>query len=259
MTTRSIDLNCDVGESFGAFTIGDDAAVLPLITSANIGCGFHGGDPLVMHATMSSVIANGGNIGAHPSQYDIWGFGRRVIVGESPADIAKAVIYQVGAAKGMATSLGARLAHVKLHGTLDSLAFKDADVATAIAEAVASVDPSLALFVMPGAQLEGAGKVAGLRVCRELYADRAYSDDGNLLSRKLEGAILHDAEAVADRALSILERGVITSAGGRELPAEGIESIAVHGDTPEALAMLKTLRARLLEDGYTIAPIAHTE
>lgn len=255
-TIRTIDLNCDVGESFGAFTIGDDSAVLPLVTSANIGCGFHGGDPLVMHETMRAVLRNGGNIGAHPSVYDIWGFGRRAIVGEPPRDIGKAVIYQIGAAQGMARSLGARLAHVKLHGSLDSLAFRDDDVAGAVAEAVASVDPSLILFVIPGAALERAGLAAGLRVCRELYADRAYADDGNLLSRKLEGAVLHDAEMVADRVLGALGDGTLRSAGGRELEARNIESIAVHGDTPEALAMLTRLRGRLVDAGYAIRPVA---
>lgn len=253
--TRRIDLNCDVGESFGAFVVGDDAAVLPLITSANIGCGFHGGDPLVMHEAMTTMLRHGGNLGAHPSVYDIWGFGRRMIAGESPDDIGKAVIYQIGAAQGMARALGARLAHVKLHGSLDSLAFAQADVAQAVAQAVARVDPGLMLYVMPGAALERAGIAAGLRVCRELYADRAYADDGNLLSRKLPGAVLHDADAVAERVLRVLDTGVLHSAGGRELAAGRIQSIAVHGDTPEALAMLRRLRARLQDAGYHIAPI----
>ena len=232
----AIDLNCDMGESFGAWTMGSDAEMLDIVTSANVACGFHGGDPLVMFETVSRAKERGVGIGAHPSFYDIWGFGRRMIQGEKPEDIEKTVIYQIGALQGVAHALGHRVGHVKAHGTLANLAAIDRPTALAIGRAIAALDPRLIYVVMAGTELERAAAELGLPMAREIYADRAYDDSGNLVSRKLPGAVLHDASEAAERVLAMVREGAIISASGKRIPV-AIDTVCVHGDNPAAVAM----------------------
>jgi UPF0271 protein len=248
-----LDLNSDLGESFGAWTMGDDAAMLDIVTSANIACGFHAGDPLVMHGTMVAAGARGVSIGAHPGFLDLWGFGRRAIQGERPDDIEKMVIYQIGAAAALAQSVGLRLAHVKTHGALANMAMVDADLARAVARAVRAVDRDLILVVMPGLALETAGRDEGLLVAREVYADRTYDDDGNLTARKKLGAVIEDTALATERILRMLEDGAITTVTGKRLPVS-IDTICVHGDNAHAVAMASGLRSALAKAGCTIAP-----
>jgi UPF0271 protein len=252
---REIDINCDMGESFGAYTIGDDAGMLESISSANIACGFHGGDPLVMHEVMALAREKGVGVGAHPSFFDVWGFGRRAIIGEKPADIAKSMIYQIGAAQAMAAFVGHRLGHVKLHGALANQAFGDADISDAVASAVHAVDPTLLLVVMPGSCMETSAEKIGLSIAREIYIDRAYGDDGNLLPRKQAGALITDPHAAAARALSIIETRAFSSASGRAFTLKGVDTLCVHGDTPGAAEMARELRRRLEAENFAISPL----
>lgn len=230
--------------------------MLEIVSSANIACGFHAGDPEVMHSTLSLAHAQGVGAGAHPGFYDLQGFGRRQILGDSPAQIERQIVYQIGALQGLAKSIGIPLRHVKTHGALGNLAAEDPALALAqaVARAIYSVDRDLIMVVMPGMETEKAALKRGLPVVREIYADRAYADNGNLLSRKLDGEVLHDPQQAATRILRMLEQQAITTVSGRILPSR-IDSICVHGDTPGAVAMAAALRARLEAQGFTIAPM----
>ncbi|MBL8698766.1 MAG: LamB/YcsF family protein [Alphaproteobacteria bacterium] len=250
----SVDLNCDMGESWGAYTMGDDAAMLRIVTSANVACGFHGGDPLVMHKTLSMAKANGVNVGAHPSYLDSWGFGRRRLVGEDPADIEKMLVYQIGAICQMATYVGHRVAHVKPHGTLGNAAQEDDALAAMIAATVKAIDPRLILMVMPGGSLERAGEKAGLRIAREVFADRAYDDRGMLVSRKLPGAVIHDAALAARNVLRMVEERAVISVSGKRVPV-AVDTICVHGDNPAAVAMASEVRRTLETSGVQVVPL----
>lgn len=250
-----IDLNSDMGEGYGVYRLGDDAAMLRTVTSANIACGFHAGDPLVMAETIAGAGANGVGIGAHPSFLDAWGFGRRAIVDERPADIEKHLIYQIGALQALAHSAGQKLRHVKAHGSLANMANEQPDLAMAVARAIRAVDPALIFVVMPGLESERAGQALDLPLAREIYADRAYADNGNLLSRKIEGAVIHDPAEAASRVLGVLDRQLIETVGGRRMPV-AIDTICVHGDTPGAVAMARHLRDRLISAGVTLSPMA---
>ena len=252
-----IDLNTDLGESFGAWTMGDDDAMLDVVTSANVACGFHAGDPVVMHRTMAAARDRGVSVGAHPGFLDLWGFGRRPILGDSPADIEKMLVYQIGAAAAVAASVGLRLAHVKTHGSLGNMAMVDPDLAAAVARAVRTIDRDLILVVMPGLALERAGLDQGLLVAREIYADRTYDDDGNLTSRKVAGAVIHDAEAAAARVLRMVDDGAVTTVTGRRLPVR-IDTVCVHGDNPRAVAMARTVRETLQDGGAEFRPFPET-
>ena len=248
-----VDLNSDLGESFGAWTMGNDEAMLDIVTSANIACGFHAGDPIVMHRTMAAAQARGVSVGAHPGFLDLWGFGRRPIQGEDPADIEKIVVYQIGAAVAVATATGGRVTHVKPHGSMSNMAMVDPDLADAIARAVHTVDRDLILVAMPGLELETAGLRHGLTIAREVFADRTYDDDGNLTSRKKEGAVIHDAAAAAARVLRMIEEQAVTTVSGRKLPVR-IDTICVHGDNPQAVAMARTIRTSLEAAGVELRP-----
>lgn len=250
-----VDLNCDMGEGFGVYRLGDDAEMLRIATSANIACGFHAGDPLVMHETLSLAARNGVQAGAHPAFLDLWGFGRRPIHGERPADIEKAVLYQVGALLALAQDAGCPVRHVKTHGALGNMANEDADLARAVARAIRTLDRDLIFVVMPGLETERAGERLGLRVAREIYADRAYADTGNLVSRKHPGAVLHEPDAVAERVVRMLEDGAITCLSGRRIPTR-IDTVCVHGDTPGAVAMGGRLRDALAARGIALKPMA---
>lgn len=251
----NIDLNCDMGEGFGVYSLGDDAAMLEIVTSANIACGFHAGDPLVMAATLEAARENGVGVGAHPSFLDLWGFGRRPILGERPADIEKHLIYQIGAIQALAHAAGHPIRHVKTHGSLGNMAAEDADLALAVARAIRTVDPNLIFVVMPGLETERAGERQGLRVAREIYADRAYAPNGNLVSRKLAGSVIHDADEAAERVVRMVADQEITAVDGSRRPV-AIDTVCVHGDTPGAVGMASVVRKRLSDAGLAIRPMA---
>ncbi|MFE1599310.1 LamB/YcsF family protein [Methylobacterium sp. ID0610] len=250
-----VDLNCDMGEGFGVYRLGDDAEMLTIATSANIACGFHAGDPLVMHETLSLAARNGVQAGAHPGFLDLWGFGRRPIHGERPADVEKLILYQVGALLALAQDAGCPVRHVKTHGALGNMANEDADLALAVARAIRTLDRDLIFVVMPGLETERAGEALGLTLVREIYADRAYADNGNLVSRKLPGAVLHEPAMVSERILRMLDDGAITCLSGRRIPTR-IDSICVHGDSPGAVAMGARLRSDLAARGVALRPMA---
>src|SRR5919107_3312999 len=189
----NIDLNSDMGEGFGPWKMGDDEAMLGIVTSANVACGWHAGDPNIMFRTAERAKANGVAIGAHPGFGDLWGFGRRIIRGDSAADIERMMAYQIGALQAVAALAGHRVTYVKAHGTLNNMANEDEDLALAIARAIKGVDKSLINVCMPGLLMEKASEKLGVPVVREFFADRTYEDNGALTSRKKPGAVLHDA------------------------------------------------------------------
>lgn len=251
---RSIDLNCDCGEGFGAYRMGDDAAMIALATSVNVACGFHAGDPEIMAATFAAAKAKGVAIGAHPGFPDLWGFGRRRLPFSS-GEIERIVAYQIGAACAVAALVGARLGHVKPHGALSNIAMDDQEVARAIARAVKAVDPKLVFLAPAATMLETEALAQGLNVAREIFADRAYKEDGRLAGRSEPHAVLCDPDEAARRAVEMVLESAIITFSGRRLPAH-IDSICVHGDTPNAVAMAKTVRTRLEQAGIMIAPFA---
>lgn len=253
--TVTVDLNSDMGEGFGAYALGDDAAMLEIVTSANVACGFHAGDPLIMHRTAALALARGVAIGAHPGFLDLWGFGRRPIQGDRPEEVGRFVIYQIGALQALAAGVGHKVTYVKVHGALANMAAVDDALADGIAQAIRQLDRELIFMVMPGMATERAGERAGLRLAREVYADRAYDDDGNLTSRKKPGAVIHDPELAARRVLRMLEEQAITTVTGAKLPAR-IDTICVHGDNPTAVAMARTVRSTLEAAGVAVAPFS---
>jgi UPF0271 protein len=251
---RSVDLNCDCGEGFGAYRIGDDNAMLDIVTSANVACGFHAGDPEIMANTFRAAQAKGVAIGAHPGFPDLWGFGRRRFH-FTAGEIERLVAYQIGAANALAAYAGARLGYVKVHGALSNIAAQNEPIAQAIARAVKMVDPALGFLAPAGTKLETAGLACGLAVAREIYADRAYTDAGLLVERSCPGAVLHDAVDAAERVVAMVSEGAIITISGKRLAA-GIDSICVHGDSLNAVAMAKAVRARLEKAGIALAPFA---
>jgi UPF0271 protein len=250
-----IDLNCDMGEGFGAWKMGDDSTMLDLVSSANIACGFHAGDPDIMFDTAAMARHKGVAVGAHPSFFDLHGFGRRQIRGDSPAQIERQIIYQIGAFKALAAAAGLPLQHVKTHGALGNMANEDPELALAVARAIKAVDPALIFVVMPGRETERAGEQLGLRMAREIYADRAYAANGNLVSRNAPGAVIHDSEIAAARVLRMIEEQSITTIDGTRMPVR-IDTVCVHGDTPGATRMAQHLRTLLEAAGVRIAPMA---
>ena len=253
--TGAVDLNSDMGESFGVYKLGHDAEMLAIVSSANVACGFHAGDPLVMAETVARAKAHRVDVGAHPSLLDLWGFGRRAIRGEPPEDIEKAVVYQIGALQAIATHGGHRVTHVKPHGALGNMAAVEPELATAIARAVRKVDRDLIFVAIAGSALERAGAALDLRVAREVFADRTYQDDGQLTPRKQPGAVLHEADMAAERVLRMVEERAIRSVNGVKIPV-AIDTICVHGDNPAAVEMARTVRARLERAGVTIRPLS---
>ncbi len=252
-----IDLNSDLGESFGPYTIGNDEEMLSIITSANVGCGFHGGDPVVMHRTLELAKQHGVGVGAHPGFNDLAGFGRRQIRGDRPEDIEKMLIYQVGAILGMARALDTRVTHYKIHGALGNMACVEPDLAMSAARAVKAVAPDLLFVVLPGSELEKAGDRLGLRMAREIFGDRAYDDAGMLVPRSVEGAVLHDAAVAAPRMVEFVRNGAIESVTGKRIPVP-IDTICVHGDSPSAVQMARAIRSALTEAGIDLRPMADT-
>ena len=248
-----VDLNSDVGESFGAWTSGEDEALIPLVTSVNVACGFHAGDPLVIERTVALAVRSRAAIGAHPGYPDLVGFGRREME-MAPAELEAAIVYQLGAIGAFARAAGADLRHVKPHGALYNRAAVDPAVAESIARAVQRVSGDLVLVGLAGSVLLEAGRSAGLRVAAEAFADRAYEPDGRLRSRRLPGAVHTSAAAAAAQAVSIVRDGQVTSHGGSNLAVHA-DTICIHGDTPAAPEFARAIRAALAEAGVTIAAL----
>lgn len=251
---RVVDLNSDLGESFGPWVMGNDAAMLDIVSSANVACGGHAGDPEVMYATLRLAAERGVVVGAHPGYADREGFGRRVIP-MAPAEIGRMVAAQVGALQGVAALAGVTVRYVKAHGALANLAAERAEVAAAVAGAVAALPGRLMLLAISGTELEVQGRKAGLDVVSEVFADRAYQANGQLVPRSQAGAVLHDPDAAAERMLRFLETGRIPVLGGGEV-ALAAGSICVHGDNPAAVEMARALRARLEGAGVSLRPFA---
>ncbi|MBW4791199.1 LamB/YcsF family protein [Pseudomonas tolaasii] len=250
--TLQIDLNSDMGEGFGAWRMGDDEAILDIVSSANVACGFHAGDPEIMAHTFAQAKARGVAVGAHPGYPDLWGFGRRIIP-FSAAEIERLVAYQVGAALALSRYAGHPITYVKAHGALGNLTQTDASVATAIARAVKAVDPELICVTFAGGLLIPIANDLGLRTRAEVFADRAYTEEGHLLHRKEPGAVLHDAQFAARRMLRMVQAGGIETVSGRMLPVH-IDTICVHSDTPGAISMAAQVRATLEQAGVAIKP-----
>ncbi|MBE3640446.1 LamB/YcsF family protein [Mangrovicoccus algicola] len=251
--TRSLDLNCDMGESLGAWTMGEDAAMLDLVSSANIACGFHAGDPPVMRRTIRMARDKGVRVGAHPGFADLYGFGRRRISGERPQDLEAQLIYQIVAMQGMCAVEGHAMTHVKFHGALSNMACEDADLAALCAGAIRAVDPSLVFVTMPYSELAVAAQKAGLAQACEIFADRSYGPDGRLTPRSRPGAVIHDPAASARQVLEMVVEGRIPCTDGSTLPVAA-DTLCVHGDTPGAVEIARTLRAALEAEGVAIAP-----
>src|SRR3954465_15322049 len=248
-----VDLNADVGESFGAYTIGVDRALMRFITSANIAAGFHAGDPPVLRETIRLALLHGVAIGAHPGFPDLAGFGRRELK-VSPQEAEDFVLYQIVAVAGVAAAEGGRLRHVKPHGALFNMAARDAGLAGAVARATAAVDPQLILFGPPGSELAAAGRAAGLRVAAEAFADRGYEADGRLVSRRLPGALIEDADTVVARAIRIVTDGTVVAVDGTVIPLD-VDTICIHGDTPGAERLAAAVRAGLDAAGVTVQAV----
>lgn len=251
---RSIDLNSDLGESFGAWAMGDDATMLGIVTSANVACGFHAGDPAGILATLKAAAAQGVSVGAHVAYPDLAGFGRRNMDIAS-ADLVADIVYQIGALQGLAAAAGTTVRYVKPHGALYNTIAQDARQAGDVIKAIQAIDPGLALVVLAGSPLVGWAEEAGLRVVAEAFADRGYTPQGTLVSRREPGAVLHDPELVARRMLRLVTEGVVEAIDG-SLARVRADSICVHGDSPGAVAMAVEVRRTLEQAGVTLRAFA---
>lgn len=247
---KRIDLNSDLGESFGAYTIGNDSEVLKYVSSANVACGMHGGDPFVMHRTVRLAMERGAAVGAHPGLMDLAGFGRRTIP-TKPEEAYDLVLYQVGALAAFVRAEGGRLQHVKPHGALYNMAAKDRALADAIARAVYDEDPSLVLYGLAGSCLIEAADAIGLASASEVFADRTYQDDGSLTPRTQPGAMITDDDAAIEQVLGMVERGTVTALSGAVIPVRA-DTVCIHGDSPKALAFARRIRERLTEESIEI-------
>lgn len=251
--TRKVNLNADMAEGFGAYDIGNDTALLDIVTSANVACGFHAGDPNVMDRVCKQSKAKGVSIGAHPGFNDLWGFGRRAI--PMPAgDVERMVIYQIGALQGIAAANGMTVTHVKVHGALGNMAAVDLELATAIARGMKAVDPSLIFLVPTGSQLVKAAENTGLVYASEVFADRTYTDDGDLTPRRLPNAMVHDPAEALERVLRMVEDQEVVSTSGKRIPAR-VHSICVHGDGPTAVELATAVRKGLEKAGVAVVPL----
>ncbi len=245
-----VDLNCDLGESFGAYTMGMDAEVIPNVTSVNVACGYHAGDPLIMEKTVALAKQHGAAIGAHPGFPDLMGFGRRQMV-VTPEEAGAYVKYQVGALMAFAKGHGLRLQHVKPHGALYNMAAKDEKLAEGICKAIYSIDPELIFMGLAGSVMLEAAERIGLKTASEVFADRAYNDDGSLVARSKPGAVIHDPEAAVARAVKMAKEGKVISINGKEIDIRA-DSICVHGDNPKAIETVIKLRNALIEQGVEV-------
>lgn len=246
-----IDLNADLGEDFGVWRLGDDEAMLDVVTSANIACGFHAGDPAGLARTCRAAVERGVRIGAQVGYRDMAGFGRRFI-DISPEDLTAEVIYQIGALQALARSAGAEVAYVKPHGALYNAIVTHREQAEAVAEAVRAVDPALPVLGLAGSVFFAEAERRGLRTVPEAFADRAYHVDGQLVSRREPNAVLQDVDQIAERVAAMVGQGQVTAIDGSTIPIV-VESVCVHGDSPGAVQIAAAVRKRLLADGVSLA------
>ncbi|NYZ17008.1 5-oxoprolinase subunit PxpA [Azospirillum sp. RWY-5-1] len=251
--TAIINLNSDLGEAFGAWPMGDDEAMLDIVASANIACGYHAGDPLVMTRTVRSALAKGVSLGAHPAYPDLQGFGRRPMR-LSDAEAEAMVAYQIGALCGIAAANGGTVTHVKAHGALYNAAATDESLALAIGRAIRGVDRNLIYLALAGSVMAKAGRSLGLTVAEEAFADRNYTDDGTLVPRTRPDAMIHVPDQAADNVLRMVQDGVVVSTTGKRVPVT-VHSVCVHGDEPSAVALATTLRKRLEADRVRIVTL----
>jgi UPF0271 protein len=249
----NIDINCDMGESFGPWKMGADDQIMPHITSANVACGAHAGDPAVMRRTARLARASGVAVGAHPGFADLQGFGRREVQVDA-AELEDSLIAQIGAMAAIARAEGLPLQHVKPHGALYNMAVRDASLAAVVARAIRACDPSLIMFGLPGSPLLDAGRREGLRVAAEGFADRSYEPDGTLTPRSRPGAVVHDVDAVVSRAVRMVIDGVVLTPDGRAVELQ-VQTICVHGDTPGAAELVARIAAALRAAGAVPRPI----
>ena len=247
----TVDLNADMGEGFGPWPTGSDAELLDVITSANIACGFHAGDPDVMAATMARAVKAGVGIGAHPGFPDLQGFGRRRM-SLKPDEVRHLVAYQLGAAQAMARLAGGNVRHLKLHGALANMAAEDVSLAKAAYEGALAVDPDIIVMVITATQQQAAVEELGCRWAGEIFADRAYNDDCTLVDRSKPGAVIHDPEVAAKRVVAMVKAGSIIAESGQVIPA-AVDTICLHGDGATALKIAKAVRQALLDEGIELA------
>lgn len=245
-----IDLNCDMGESFGVYNLGHDEEAMPHVTSINVACGFHASDPLNMFKTVKLAKKYGVAVGAHPSFPDLVGFGRREMVATTE-EIKADVIYQIGALWSFCLVEGVKMQHVKAHGAMYNMAAKDVTVATALAEAIKVVDPGLIMLCLANSAMVTAARQVGVKYVEESFADRAYTAEGTLVSRKLTGSVIHDIDLVAERVLGMVLKQQVASIDGVQVPLK-TQTVCVHGDTPGAVGMIKKIRERLKAEGVTV-------
>ena len=251
---KGIDLNADLGESLGVWTMGDDDAMLSLVTSANVACGFHAGDPLTTQATVATAARRNVVVGAHPSYRDLIGFGRR-FMDVSPAELTADVVYQLGALNALCRTAGTRLAYVKPHGALYNTIVHHEEQAKAVVDAVRAFDDRLPVLGLPGSVFLALADAAGLPTKEEAFADRAYDPDGTLVSRRHPGAVLHDPAVVAARMVRLVVEGRVAAIDGTDIELRA-DSICIHGDTPGAVNAAAQVRSALLAAGVTLAPFA---
>jgi 5-oxoprolinase (ATP-hydrolysing) subunit A len=250
---KHVDLNSDLGESFGLWEMGHDAEMIEIATSVNIACGYHAGDADIMRKTVELAKARGVSIGAHPGYRDLHGFGRRVVHGLTSSEIENLVAYQIGALQAIATAAGHKVTHVKAHGALSNFACEDDMTAQAIANAVKAVDSNLVFVVLANSKLVAAGERCNLPMAHEVFADRAYEDNGNLVSRRKPGAVLHDAKEIAERVVRMVQDGAVISVTGKVMKMQ-IDTICIHGDNPTAVDIARGVRKALKDSGVELAP-----
>ena len=253
--TRSIDLNADAGESYGAWTLGDDAALFPLLSSVNIACGFHAGDPLTIQASIALAAQHGLGIGAHPSYPDLAGFGRRILEA-APEQVYADTLYQISALSGMAKVAGQPLQHVKAHGALSTRAWTHAPTAAALAQATRDFDSALPLLVLPATELEHQARSIGVPVVLETFPERAYLQDGRLAPRSMPHSSIHDPQEAARRAVMMATEGRIEAIDGGYFVFERAGSLCIHGDNPNAVQIAKAVREALENAGVTVRSFA---
>jgi 5-oxoprolinase (ATP-hydrolysing) subunit A len=251
----TIDLNSDLGEGFGAWDMGNDDAMLGLASSVNVACGFHAGDSDIMLKTAKLAKERGVRIGAHPGYRDLHGFGRRPVPGLKSSEIETMVAYQIGALQAVAALAGHKVTHVKAHGALSNVGCVDDMTARAIAAAIKAVDPNLYFVVLPNTALVRAGEAAGLKLIYEVFADRAYEDDAQLMARSKPGSVLHDADQIAQRVVRMVQDNAITATSGKIIPVK-IDTVCIHGDTPGAVDIARKVRAELERSGIAVAPFS---
>ncbi len=248
---KRVDLNCDLGESFGAYTLGMDRAVIPHISSANVACGFHASDPLVMDKTVAMAKEHGVAVGAHPGYPDLVGFGRRNL-SVTPAEVKAMVQYQIGALQAFCAANCVPMQHVKPHGAMYNMAAKDRRLADAICQGICEVDPKLILLGLSGSCLLEAGREAGLRCASEVFADRAYEDDGSLTPRGQEGAVITDEEVAIARVLQMVQQGTVQTRSGQTISIQA-DSVCLHGDGEKAVAFAEKIRNALIAANVKVA------